>query len=211
MHVKVCGITNVEDALACVDAGASAIGLNFVHASPRCIDAATARRIADAIGDRALVVGVVADLDGDALERLRDEARLGCLQLHGDEPPSLVSRFLPHAYKAVRVATLADLETCERFPGEHVLVDARVEGKLGGTGQQLERTLLADVARLAQRRRLTLAGGLRPDNVAQAIAAVSPYAVDVASGVEVDGDPRRKDVPAVRAFIRAARARSPGF
>jgi phosphoribosylanthranilate isomerase len=211
VHVKVCGITNVDDALACVDAGASAIGLNFVPASPRCIDATTARRIADAIGDRALVVGVVADLDGAALERLRDDARLGCLQLHGDEPPSLVSRFLPHAYKAVRVATLVDLEACERFPGEHVLVDARVEGKLGGTGQQLERTLLGDVARLARRRRLTLAGGLRPDNVAQAIAAVAPYAVDVASGVEVDGDPRRKDLPAVRAFIAATRARSPGF
>ena len=208
MHVKICGLTSVEQALACVDAGASAIGLNFVPASPRCIDVEGARRISDAIGERALVVGVVADLDEAALRKLRDEARLGCLQLHGDEAPALLQLFLPHAYKAVRVASAADVAASERYGGEHLLVDARVEGKLGGTGHRVDPVL---VEGLARRRRLTLAGGLRPDNVSAAISAVRPFAVDVASGVEVAGDPRRKDLEAVRAFIAAVRAAPPAF
>jgi len=203
VHVKVCGVTSVADAVACVDLGASAIGLNFVPASPRALDVATARAISDAIGARALVVGVVADLGEGDLARLRDEAALGCLQLHGDEAPEALLPFLPHAYKAIRVATEADVAAADRYPGEHVLVDARVEGRLGGTGHRVEPSL---VAALARRRKLTLAGGLRPDNVAEAIAMVRPFAVDVASGVERPGDPRRKDLGAVRAFVEAVQS-----
>ena len=208
VHIKICGVTTAQDALACIDAGASAIGLNFVPGSPRRLDAKEARQISDAIGDRALVVGVVADLDAATLTKLRQDARLGCLQFHGDEPPSLIESFLPHAYKAVRVASAEDVALSDRYPGDHLLVDARVEGKLGGTGQRVDPALVADLAR---RRRLTLAGGLRPDNVAEAIAAVHPYAVDVASGVEVPGNPRRKDLEAVRAFVAAVRSTTPAF
>jgi phosphoribosylanthranilate isomerase len=208
VHVKICGLTSVDDALACVDAGASAIGLNLVPESPRCLSIEEAGRISDALGDRALVVGVVADLDLDTLLRLRAEARLGCLQLHGDEPPSLLERLLPHAYKALRVANADDVAAADRYPGDHVLVDARVDGRLGGTGHRVDPAL---VSGLAQRRRLTLAGGLRPENVAGAIVAVRPYAVDVASGVEVAGDPRRKDLAKVRAFVAAVRAVTPAF
>ncbi len=205
VHVKVCGITSVDDALACVDAGVSAIGLNFVPTSPRVVDVATARAIADAVSlrdGRVLVVGVVADLDLEALLRLRDDARLGCLQLHGDEPPELVASLLPHAYKAVRVGGPEDVERAARYPGEHLLVDAKVAGALGGTGVQVAPQLVAPLART---RRLTLAGGLRPENVAEAVAQVRPYAVDVASGVERRGEPRRKDETAIAAFVEAAR------
>ncbi len=205
VHVKVCGITSVDDALACVDAGVSAIGLNFVPTSPRVVDVATARAIADAVSlrdGRVLVVGVVADLDLEALLRLRDDARLGCLQLHGDEPPELVASLLPHAYKAVRVGGPEDVERAARYPGEHLLVDAKVAGALGGTGGQVAPQLVAPLART---RRLTLAGGLRPENVAEAVAQVRPYAVDVASGVERRGEPRRKDETAIAAFVEAAR------
>lgn len=204
ISIKVCGVTTVDDAVACVELGASAIGLNFVPESPRAIDLATARAISDAIGDRARVVGVVADLGRGALEALRRDAGLEWLQLHGDEPPEALTPFLPHAYKAIRVANAADAETADRYPGEHVLVDAKVTGALGGTGTRLDPTL---VVSLAKRRKLTLAGGLRAENVAEAIALVRPFAVDVASGVERRGDPRRKDLEAVRAFIEAARSR----
>jgi phosphoribosylanthranilate isomerase len=203
IHVKICGITCVEDARAAVDAGASAIGLNFVPASPRRIDVPTARAIAEAVGDRVLVVGVVADLDVEAMRRLRDEAKLGCLQLHGDEPPGALEPLLPHAYKAIRVATAEHVAQADCYGGEHVLVDARVEGRLGGTGQRVD---VALVAPLARRRKVTLAGGLDPSNVAAAIEAVGPFCVDVAGGVERQGDPRRKDDAKVRAFVAAARS-----
>jgi phosphoribosylanthranilate isomerase len=204
IHVKICGITRVEDALAAVDAGASAIGLNFVPESPRRIDETTARAIVEAVGDRALVVGVVADLDVAAMRGLRQEVGLGCLQLHGDEPPEALTPLLPHAYKAIRVATAEHVALADRYDGEHLLVDARVEGKLGGTGNRVD---VALVAPLARRRKLTLAGGLTPSNVAAAIDAVAGlHCVDVAGGVELDGDPRRKDEAKMRAFVAAARS-----
>jgi phosphoribosylanthranilate isomerase len=203
VHVKVCGITNVEDALACASAGVSSIGLNFVPSSPRFVDVVTARAIADAVD--LLVVGVVADLTVEAMSRLRDEAKLGCLQLHGDEAPASLLPLLPHAYKALRVADAADVARADLYPGDHILCDAKVEGVLGGTGRRVDPSL---VSSLARRRKLTLAGGLLPDNVGAAVQAVRPFAVDVASGVEREGDPRAKDHRAIRAFVAAVREAS---
>jgi phosphoribosylanthranilate isomerase len=202
-HVKICGVTNVEDALVSVDAGASAIGLNFVPSSPRRVSVADARTIARAVRGRTLVVGVVADMEVQAMRALLGDAELECLQLHGDETPAMVAALLPHAYKAVRVGTPADVERARMYPGEHLLVDARVDGALGGTGRTLDWSL---VAKLATERKLTLAGGLTPDNVRDAIRAVSPYCVDVASGV--DRAPGVKDHAKVIAFIRHAREAS---
>lgn len=202
LHVKICGITSVEDARMVIAAGASAIGLNFVPESPRAIDRATARAIVEAVGRDVLVVGVVADRTVEELRALLHEVRLGCLQLHGDEPPEALQPFLPHAYKALRIAGPEDVARADAYPGEHVLVDAFVAGQLGGTGARLPPTW---VEPLARRRKLTLAGGLRPDNVAAAVLAVRPYAVDVASGVERKGAPRRKDEELVRAFVHEAR------
>jgi phosphoribosylanthranilate isomerase len=150
-----------------------------------------------------LVVGVVADLTVAAMRALVAQTGVGCLQLHGDEPAGDVAAMLPHAYKAVRVAAPADVALAEAAPGDYVLVDAKVEAKLGGTGQRVDGTL---VAALAKRRRLVLAGGLSPENVASAIAQVNPFCVDVASGVE--SSPGVKDMAKVRAFIDAARAAS---
>ncbi len=200
-HVKICGVTTVDDALACVDAGASAIGLNFIAASPRRVDAARAREIAKNIGGRALVVGVVADLDVEAMRRLKDAAELGCLQLHGHETPATLAALLPHAYKAMRIADAYDVDDAARFPGDHILVDAKVAGALGGTGTTFDWTLVRE---LATTRKLTLAGGLTPDNVGEAVRVVRPYCVDVASSVEA-GTPGTKDLARVRAFIAAVR------
>ncbi len=204
--VKICGITNLDDARMCIDARADAIGLNFVAGTPRCISISEARVITDAISGSIPIVGVVANWDLDAMRALLVDAHLDALQLHGDETPSVVSALLPRACKAVRIATPDDVAIAKTFPGDDLLVDAKVAGLFGGSGHQFDWSLVAD---LATERRITLAGGLTPENVQSAIRAVSPYRVDVASGVEIAGNPRKKDVSRVRAFVSAVASRDP--
>lgn len=206
VHVKICGVTTVDDALQCARLGVSAIGLNFVPSSPRLVDVARARAITDALraaGERVLVVGVVADEPIETLRALVSSAGLGCLQLHGSESPSDLAPLLPHAYKAVRIRTREDVVAARAFPGDYILVDAKVDGALGGTGESFDWSLVQDLAR---ERKLTLAGGLHPGNVAEAIRAVRPWCVDVASGVERAGRPGVKDLDVVAAFLAAARS-----
>lgn len=200
VHVKVCGVTDDEGVDACLAAGVSAIGLNFVPASPRFVTPARAKGLVRRVADRALVVGVIADLTAEAARSLAHEVGLGCLQLHGDEAPEVLAELLPHAYKAIRVASAADVARADDYAGDHLLVDAKVEGALGGTGVRVPPSL---VQGLALRRKLTLAGGLAPDNVADVVRRVRPYCVDVASGVE--HAPGRKSAEAIAAFVRNAR------
>jgi phosphoribosylanthranilate isomerase len=202
-RIKICGVTSAEQARACVEAGADSVGVNFVASSVRRVDVETATAIVRAIGSTALVVGVVAGMTVAAMRALRDATGVGCLQLHGDETADDVAALLPHAYKAIRVASAADVAVARAMPGDYVLVDAKVEGSLGGTGHALDWSL---VAGLAATRRLVLAGGLTPTNVAQAIEAVRPWCVDVASGVE--SAPGVKDLTKVRAFVEAVRSAS---
>jgi phosphoribosylanthranilate isomerase len=202
VFVKICGITNVEDALAAADAGADAIGVNLVSGTRRFVSPDGARTIVDRIAGRLLVVGVVADLPIDALVALRAELGLGALQLHGHEPPEVLDELLPNAYKAVRIGGPEDVRAAERYGGDRLLVDSKHAGALGGSGRSFDFGL---VAGLARRRRLILAGGLTPESVADAIARVSPWGVDVATGVEQPGDPRRKQPERMRSFVRAAR------
>lgn len=199
MHIKICGITTVADAVATVRLGASAIGLNFVPSSRRRVDVATARAIADAVRGKVLVVGVIADLAVDEARALVEDARLDCLQLHGDEPPDALTPLLPHAYKALRIGDASDVARARAYAGDYLLVDAKVPGALGGTGHAFDWSLVTE---LAGERRLTLAGGLHPGNVAEAIRRVRPWCVDVAGGVE--SAPGVKDLALVEAFVRAA-------
>lgn len=205
-HVKVCGVKDPGQARACVELGVRSIGVNFVAGSPRRIEAARAAEIAAAareVRPDVVVVGVVADASEAELRALIEAATLDCLQLHGDEPPEALVPFLPHAYKALRIASEADVREAARYPGEHLLVDAKVAGSLGGTGHTFDWRLVRE---LAKTRRLTLAGGLTPENVAEAVALVRPYCVDVASGVErAPGD---KDLARVEAFLRRVQAGS---
>jgi phosphoribosylanthranilate isomerase len=200
-RIKICGVTTANQALACVEAGADSVGVNFVPSSVRRVDAGTAGAIARAVGPRALVVAVVAGMTVDAMRALREATGVGCLQLHGDESGEDVAALLPHAYKAVRVATRDDAERAGAMPGDYVLVDAKVDGALGGTGHAFDWSLVVD---LAARRRLVLAGGLTPENVTRAVETVRPWCVDVASGVE--SSPGVKDPAKVRAFVEAVRA-----
>lgn len=201
VEVKICGLTSPDDALRCIEAGADAIGLNFWPGSPRCVDLATARSIVDVAGDRAEMVGVFVDFDLTRVREALGETGVQWAQLHGSEPPELVAALLPWAYKAVGVKDGSAVEIARTYPGEHLLLDASVPGMPGGTGRTFDWSIAAEVAK---ERKLTLAGGLNPDNVADAVMAVRPFRVDVASGVE--SEPGRKDPELVRRFIEAAKS-----
>jgi len=200
LHVKICGVTRIVDVELALDAGADLIGLNFVHGSPRRLDVARARALADAARGRATIVGVVADESQEAIEALVAAVGLDRVQLHGDEPPELVTALAPRAFKAIRVGSAEDASEAARFPGEIVLVDARVTGKLGGTGVRVDPAFVAPIARA---RCVLLAGGLGPESVAEAVRLVRPWGVDVASGVESAAG--IEDERAVRAFVAEAR------
>jgi phosphoribosylanthranilate isomerase len=207
MYVKVCGITHFDDALAALSAGADVLGFNAVPSSKRFLDAGAIRALVERLRREAsaefICVAVVADLTTARAAELRRELGVDRLQLHGDEPDSDVRALAPHAFKALRVSDAADVARALEYPGHPLLVDAKVQGQLGGTGQTIDWPLVEPLARA---RPLILAGGLTPENVARAVRAVQPWAVDVASGVELADDPRRKDVERLRRFVAAARS-----
>jgi phosphoribosylanthranilate isomerase len=201
LWIKLCGITGVDDARLVARSGVDAIGVNLVPSSKRYVDQETARAIARAVGGDVELVAVVADLAEDELASLRDRLGVRSVQLHGSEPPEALEPLLPHAYKALRIAAARDVALASGYGGSRLLVDAKVEGALGGTGHVFDWTLIADLAR---QRPLVLAGGLTPENVGRAVAEVRPFGVDTASGVE-GSDPRQKDPEKVRRFVETAR------
>lgn len=200
VDVKICGLTTADDAVRCIEAGADAVGLNFWPGSPRCVEVSTAAAIVRAVGDRAQTVGVFVDFSLAQIGEILRRTGIEWAQLHGDEPPELVAELLPKAYKAIGVKDSSVIELARRYPGEHLLLDASVPGMPGGTGRTFDWAVAAEVAK---ERKLTLAGGLTPDNVAEAVRVVRPFRVDVASGVE--SAPGRKDPELVKRFIQAAR------
>lgn len=203
--VKICGVTSVADAVLARDAGADAIGLNFVASSPRVVDVELGRRIRDAVAGKLEVVAVVADWDHERLLELRTALAPDWLQLHGSETNAALARLLPGAYKVIHVHDPSDVARAEAFAGDRLLVDAKVPGQLGGTGLAFDYSLVKELARA---RSLILAGGLNPTTVAAAVRLVEPFGVDVASGVEVAGQPRQKDPEKVRGFVEQAKAAS---
>jgi len=193
----------VHDALCSIEAGADAIGINLWSGSKRYVSEADAKKIVDAVRERALIVAVLVDPTADEVKRVRESLGIEWVQLHGQETPEFVAQFLPNAYKAVCVSANSTLGDVTRYAGEHIMLDAAAEpgNAPGGTG----RTFNWDFALpVAAQRKLTLAGGLTPENVASAVAHVRPFAVDVASGVEKS--PGEKDVDRVRAFVKAAKS-----
>jgi phosphoribosylanthranilate isomerase len=199
--IKVCGIRSPEDALACVEAGVDTLGLNFWSGTPRCVDVSAANRIVQAVSGKATLVAVFVDASADEIARVRDETGIAWAQLHGDESPALLESLLPNAYKAVRVGGASVRDRVRGYPGRRILLDAAVPGSMpGGTGHTFDWSFAAEVA---EERELVLAGGLTPENVADAVREVRPFQVDVASGVEQS--PGVKDIAKVRAFVAAAR------
>ena len=200
VKVKICGVCTVEDARASVDAGADFLGLNFHPPSPRAVDPALADAIATAVAGTPLV-GVFVDAPRAHVEALAARLGLAALQFHGDEDPDYCRAWRWRTIKALRAAPGVDLVAlAARYSTDYVLVDSFVPGTPGGTGRALDFTAAAGIPPA----RLFLAGGLRPETVADAVRAVRPFAVDVASGVEAS--PGRKDHGKLEAFIRSAKA-----
>jgi phosphoribosylanthranilate isomerase len=161
--IKVCGVTNVEDAERVVQLGVEALGLNLVLGSKRRVTREQAAQIAQAVKGRVELVGVVSDPTDLEVSELREELGITWLQLHGEEPAARVARLLPNAFKAVAIEDAADARRAASYPGERLLVDTKVAGASGGTGKVFDWQLVTD---LTKSRQLILAGGLTPKNVA---------------------------------------------
>ena len=208
VQIKVCGLTNIPDALCAVDAGADFLGFVFYSKSPRNVSWHTAGTIVSAVKAQrpdVVCVGLFVDEPEPLILSVLDFCGLDLAQLHGNEPPYVVSRFGWRAYKAIRPRSLAELHDYlsryeARFVPPDLLFDAYVPGKPGGTGQVGDWSL---ATQLAARRRIFLAGGLTPHNVSEAILVVRPWGVDVSSGVEEA--PGRKSHAAIRQFVSAVR------
>jgi len=204
--VKICGITSAEDARVAVEAGADALGFVFFSMSPRRTTVGRAAEIARTLPSTVRRVGVFVNEPREEMARMADAVGLDLLQLHGDEPPEALEGLPRPAIKAVRVGKGFASEEAMRYASKAagILVDTRLPGETqlpGGTGVSFDWSLVRGLAERVPF--LMLAGGLDPLNVAEAIRAVRPHAVDVSSGVE--SLPGRKDPEKVRAFVRAAR------
>lgn len=199
IRVKVCGITRLEDALLAVELGASAVGFVFWPQSPRAIDGAVARTIADALPPTVTTVGVFVDQPVDTVRRLAEGARLQAVQLHGSESGDYLRMLMHPVIKAVAVDDAFVPEALDALPPEvTVLLDAYDPVRRGGTGRTINWT---KAAAAAERRPIFLSGGLHPDNIADAVARVRPYGVDISSGVETS--PGVKDHDKLRALFSA--------
>ena len=207
--VKVCGLTRLADARLACELGASAVGFVFWDGSPRRIDPRVAAEITAALPAGALAVGVFVDAPVERICELADRIGLGAVQLHGEETEDQMRR-LPadvSLIKAVPVRSRADVEAALGLPRRITpLLDVHDPVRRGGTGRTVDWTLAAEVS---SRRPTFLAGGLGPDNVAEAIAAVRPYAVDASSRLEAS--PGIKDPAILRAFLAAAGAANDAY
>jgi len=204
-RVKICGITNVEDARHAADLGAWALGMIFWPESPRACPPEEAEAIGAELRRRTELVGVFVNATLDEVAAAADHASLSIVQLHGDEGPAycreVARRTGAKVMKAVRVGNASHIQGLQTFHTDFHLLDAYVQGSRGGTGErfnwELARVHRGEVP-------VVLSGGLTPDNVSEAIDTVRPFAVDTASGTEAE--PGRKDPEKVAAFFGAAEA-----
>jgi len=194
VRIKICGITRVEDALAAVALGADMIGLNFYPPSPRSLTLEHAQEIRHAIGRRCEVVGVFVNADREYIAERLGALRLDLLQFHGDEDEAALAHWPVRTIRAVRLRGEPPADLITRTRADYVLLDTFHPQLFGGTGKTCQLDGLKDL----DLSRIFISGGLTPENVAEA-AALRPYAVDVASGVE--SAPGIKDRLKLRSFI----------
>ena len=202
VRVKICGITNPQDASLAVDAGADALGFIFVEGTPRFVTPEMARAIIRELPPFVSAVGVFWDHPVGHVRAVAEACGLTTLQFHGLEPPELLASYSLPVIKTIKVGGEPGVDRVDAYGDvSAVLLDSAARWSEGERRQPIAWTAAADVAR---RRRVILSAGLTPDNVADAIAAVRPFAVDVDSGVEAM--PGRKDPAKVRAFVSAVRS-----
>jgi len=200
--VKICGITNLPDALQATEAGADALGFVFYASSPRKTTIEAAAPIAKAIPAHVVKVGVFVDAEDEFVYRAIAECHLNLLQFHGEETPEYCRQFGLMSMKAFRMRDTESLARLRAYPTEAWLLDAYSPEKPGGTGMRFNWDLAIEAQKLG--RPIFLAGGLTPENVGDAVQRVHPYGVDVSSGTEAE--PGKKDHAKVKAFISAAKA-----
>lgn len=202
--VKICGITNADDAAAAVAAGADALGFNFYRKSPRYIEPGLAKHIVASLPPFVMPVGVFVNEDVSAVRSIMDASGLAMAQLHGDESAAYCEQLARPVIKALRLKDRGSFLTLAEFQGRAgvraFILDTFSESAYGGTGQVTDWVLASEAAKSTT---ILLAGGLTPANVGEAILAVRPYAVDVSSGVE--SAPGKKDHIKIRAFLDAVR------
>jgi phosphoribosylanthranilate isomerase len=201
VKIKICGITNIDDAMAAVEFGADALGFVFFQGSPRYIAPEVAAGIIRKLPSFTMTIGVFVDEKPAQIEKTIAATGIDVIQLHGDEPPEMCA-FSRRVIKAIRVKSLASLDPLVHYQGKvsAFLLDTFSPGSFGGTGQKFN----WDIATYAKQFGNTiLSGGLTPDNVVDAVKQVEPYGVDVSSGVELSKG--KKDHLKMRLFIEGVK------
>lgn len=197
-RIKFCGMTRLEDVQAAVEIGVDAVGFVFVPGTPRAVDAAQAARLVSAVPPFVATVGLFLDADPATIDAVLAEVQLDLIQFHGSESPEACARHGRPWVKALAMGGPVDLDfQMSRYAGARgLLLDAHRAGERGGRGEVFDWSLIPP----AIARRIVLAGGLGPHNVADAVRAVRPWAVDVSSGIE--SAPGIKDPARMEAFVR---------
>ncbi len=207
VRVKICGVTNEADALEAISAGADALGFNLFSGSKRRVDLDREAAWIQALPPFVTRVAVLVNVPLAEARRIAEHPAIDLVQFHGDEDEKFCAEFARFGrpfLKALRLRDATSIATADRFSTPHVLLDADAGGAFGGTGKLIDLTLAAECVRRHPALKIVLAGGLRPTNVAAAVRAVRPYAVDVASGVE--SAPGKKDRQKMVAFVEAVAA-----
>lgn len=210
MRVKICGITNQEDAMLAVEYGADAVGFIFAPESARFTPPETVRKIVSSLPAFVTTVGVFTSGEEKDFRRAIEECGIDLIQFHGPFAPETIRRFASRAINVIRVRDQKSLDEISLHPARAILLDAYHDQHLGGSGASFGWTIAAKATRLG---RILLAGGLTPENVETAIAMAHPYGVDVSSGVEIEtggrgpgaGGRRKKDHVKMKRFIEAAK------
>jgi len=203
--IKICGIKTLKDALAAIEAGANYLGFNFYPKSVRFVKKETCAEITSVLKKehpQIKLVGVFVNLSADEVKNILETCSLDLAQLHGDETPEIFAQLEPNVFRAFR-GIPTDVTGYERNEAPAFLVDAAVKGVYGGSGVTADWSAAKE---LAKKYPLLLAGGLTPENVADAVRQVKPWGVDVASGVE--STPGKKDASKMKAFVKAIRSES---
>jgi len=200
VRIKICGITNLDDALVATELGADAVGFVFYEKSPRYINPKTAALIIRELPPFVATVGVFVNEPPERVVDVAREAGVGCVQLHGDETPEYCASLGLRAIKALRVKDASVLNMLRSYSVSGILLDTYRKGVPGGTGETFDWEIAAGAAGAG---RIILSGGLTPENIREAIRKVGPYAVDVSSGVETS--PGKKDHEKLRKFFEQVR------